>query len=225
VAKRDYVSLIATAIRQKVGPSAIGDEYTLNAKEIHEMIFRAVSTNKISFTQVYLALSDTDRAPEREDLFGGADMELEFGSYSRYERFALAEHYLQIRELERELHQSIRNALIEEFGPDEAGWWRNAVPEQIRESCAQRRERDESGAEHEPFTYTMLIDLKKIVQKQWSAVSERIDYLKRFNQQEFLRSLDRLNLIRNTVMHPVRIRVPEQAEFEFVEALHQKICL
>ena len=115
MAKRDYVSLIATAIRQKVGPSAIGDEYTLNAKEIHEMIFRAVSTNKISFTQVYLALSDTDRAPEREDLFGGADMELEFGSYSRYERFALAEHYLQIRELERELMR--KQCLLDEGFP------------------------------------------------------------------------------------------------------------
>ena len=207
---------VAALLREQKDPDQIGAELGISLASVHQYIFRAVSENKISFTQVYLA----QEAPQL-DLFP-MERHLEFGSHQRYQRFAVAEHYLQIREIEQKLHQSFQDALKSEYGETEQGWWRQGIPESIRQECVKKREMDPDGCDHCPYSYTTLMNLASIAKSQWAtALCERVRFLAHFNQNEFLKSLRRLNGIRNAVMHPVRIDVSPPDAIRFVEDFHK----
>ncbi len=85
------------------------------------------------------------------------------------------------------------------------------------------REEDQNGANHEPYEYTMLIDLLTIGKKQWMILKDSVHFLSRFKQQDFFDGVERLNRIRNLVMHPVRIHIPENEDIRFVREFHRKI--
>jgi hypothetical protein len=142
-----------------------------------------------------------------------------------YRRLAIAEHYLQIRELERCLHTAIRDALAEAYGDDESGWWRRGIPTDIRKTCAAAREADDDGSEYDRFAYTNLMDLKKIIEaKRNKDISFNfLEGLSGGERSQLLDQLVELNRIRNTVMHPVRVDVPDDSQLLFVQEMHEKI--
>jgi hypothetical protein len=72
--------------------------------------------------------------------------------------------------LEQLLHLYIQNALLNTYGSDR---WRNGVPENICAECAATRERDPEPAA-EPYCYTTLIHLKKIIDRRWSLFSKLV---------------------------------------------------
>jgi hypothetical protein len=130
--------------------------------------------------------------------------------------------YECLREIETTLHDHIRKRLQEHYGEGEDGWWDKGIPLTIREDCVKRREGElKKGAAYE---YTDLIDLHKILDKNWGVFEQ--DY-KRVSdalpsKKEFLDRLAQLNRIRNAVMHPVKQAArPDQKDIEFVEGLQE----
>ncbi len=116
--------------------------------------------------------------------------------------------FIQLYELvaasEERLHLFIRQRLQQALGEDEANWWHQGVPLNIRQKCAQRREDD---SRPKPlYNYTDLIDLKEIIDKKWTLFEADFQQVKASikSKKEFLESLVRLNEIRKSVMHPVR---------------------
>jgi hypothetical protein len=107
--------------------------------------------------------------------------------------------YQSIREIERFLHSTAKEALAEAHGE---AWWR-AVPEEVRLDCAERMEKDERPAA-DKYAYTTFIHLKKIFEKNWAVLSPKLPAKYASRKREFLSELDRLNRIRNAVMHPVK---------------------
>jgi hypothetical protein len=61
------------------------------------------------------------------------------------------------------LHAAIRQALQEEYGNDESGWWRTGVPLSVRQKLQSRREEDTDAAE--PYAYTDLLDPAEILER------------------------------------------------------------
>lgn len=129
--------------------------------------------------------------------------------------------YEDIRSIECELHRLLRRLLEEHHGVDEAGWWRQGVPADIRVECQRRREEDPAPAP-EPWCYTDLKHLARIVDRRWSLIASQLP-ASAGNKREVLADLARLNLIRNQVMHPVRGEQPDQDDFEFVRALRIRL--
>lgn len=115
--------------------------------------------------------------------------------------------YRLIPTLETNLHNCVRNALIESFGEEETGWWIKAIPYPIRVDCAKRRESD--PAREELYSYTDLIDLKTIIEKNFKVFAPHFRNIHMFSvsQGEFLSNLTRSNQIRRRVMHTVRTPV------------------
>lgn len=129
--------------------------------------------------------------------------------------------YEFIVETEILLHSRIRAVLVEEFGPSEGGWWRRGVPEKVRLSCVTAREQGEDDVE--PYGYTTLLHLRDILDKQWPLFCKRLPEEVARDKRQFLRDLDKLNAIRNRVMHPTRLHNILDEHFEFARELHRKL--
>lgn len=135
-------------------------------------------------------------------------------------RVADGDMYELISEIELLLHRSIKNVLINEHGNTE--WWMKGVPQKIRERCENIYKKDSYLAK-EPFYYTNFIDLKKIVKALWHQFEKilPIDIVK--NKNDFLSKIERLNEIRNGVMHPIKGYQLTPESFDFVYEFHASI--
>ena len=133
-------------------------------------------------------------------------------------RVAFGDLYDDVRHIEVTIHALIRDILVRRHGDGEAGWWRKGVPEAVRVKCQDRRERD-ADEPCDPYCYTDLLDLAKIIETQWSLFKDRFPTRYSSNRKALLDDLGRLNRIRNKVMHPVRGVAPAEDDFDFVRAL------
>jgi hypothetical protein len=129
---------------------------------------------------------------------------------------ALGDMYEVIRNVEITLHERIREALEYEFGSGEEGWWRKGLSLPLRQKLMCRREEDEIPGE--AYTYTDLIDLADILEKNWSKIAVKV-VNSVHEKQKLLSDIRYLNRIRRKVMHPVRSAPPEEDEFEFVRGM------
>jgi hypothetical protein len=109
--------------------------------------------------------------------------------------------YALICESEIILHRFVKRTLVSTF---EDRWWREGIPEQIRKNCQIRKEEDLTPLE-DPYYYTTFIDLKLIIDKNWRSFSAVLPKALSTNKQDTLENLQRVNSIRNRVMHPVKI--------------------
>lgn len=124
--------------------------------------------------------------------------------------------YKYILKLERRSHRFIRQILENEYGKDESEWWAKGVPAQIRIECAKRREDD--PLREELYSYTDLIDLKTIFDKNWRVFEPQFKLVgESFNtKKELLDAIAHSNEIRKRVMHPTRM-VVDNDEIVFLE--------
>jgi hypothetical protein len=113
------------------------------------------------------------------------------------------------------IHKLVRMVLEQSFGAEESGWWREGIPVSIREKCASRRELDDepSGSS---YAYTTLIDLSTIISKNWALFQGVVPKEYSGNRRQLEKDFNRLNGIRNGVMHPVKERKWTEEDFEFV---------
>lgn len=137
-------------------------------------------------------------------------------------RVSMGDMYEFVCRIETELHEAIQLILIEAYGPGEKGWWREGVPTEIRTYCQEMREQDKEPAV-EPFCYTTFVHLSKILHKQWRLFSEVLPPTLRKDKKKLVDDLDKLNLIRNYVMHPVKSVPVTEDDFVFVREFYKKI--
>lgn len=149
---------------------------------------------------------------------------LDIRIYLRYRRAraVLGDLYELVRNIEVRLHLFIKDAFIHEYG--EENWWRGGVPDRIRADCAALRERDTDPAD-DAYCYTHLINLREILDKQWSVLSPHLPKKLQSNKKELMDQISRLNRIRNAVMHPVRNDRFSDDDFEFVRDLEHALGL
>jgi hypothetical protein len=126
--------------------------------------------------------------------------------------------YGLLERIEGIIHKTTVSVLVREFGEGESGWWVQGVPENIRVECQARREADPDRSD--PESYLTLVNVKQIIEKNWSL------FVSRFNARVWggeqrrgrLSAFDTLNAIRNRVMHPLRRGVSIE-EFELLRDL------
>jgi hypothetical protein len=103
--------------------------------------------------------------------------------------------YTHLYQLETTLHAFIWVYLKSRLGKQEAGWWRQGIPEPIRKTCQARREEDEEPAS-QPYRYTDLLDLARILEHNWHIFQPCMPEQYRNNRKRLLEDLRRLNGIR-----------------------------
>jgi len=185
-------------------PEEIAEALRISVNSVFGYLDRAVGEGRIRRSDIYFSLP-----PSRREMHSVA-------------RAALGDMYDDLRRIELALHRRVRATLAEAFGTDDFGWWRRGVPETVRVKCQERRERDQDEP-CEPYCYTDLLDLGRIIEEHWTLFKDQLPTRYSTNRKALLEALARLNRVRNKVMHPVRGLVPCREEFEFVQELERDI--
>ena len=232
--------LAANRISEQLTPVNIAKELKVPTSEAIRVLFIAIGEGLIRESDLFFVL--VKKYPEEAArlgsfecsqkklravlpaLFPDADdldeLMLLFSYLKR--RVYVGDMYVFLTELERTLHKEIESILKKKFGWPDTGWWKQGVPEAVRVKCAEARERDAEFVAH-PYSYTTFIHLKEILQGKPKLFSDRLPVPIGNDMKSFFLEMDRLNRIRNQVMHPVRAEPPTEKDFEFVREMHQKL--
>lgn len=230
---------VATLLEFGIGPSNIAKQLGISFASVRRYLWVAVGEGFIRRSDILFSLPKPLRvAVERVRLHGNVSTisDLRWGlirekvPFDRNEleliwslTMARAGHgdlYEFLTRTENLLHKRIRNVLVAQFGKME--WWRRGVQENIRVQCATSREMDPEG-EAEPFAYTTLIHLKEILNKQWPLFEPLVPKEFAKDKAAFLSGLTRLNGIRNRIMHPTRLHLITDEDFEFAREMHRRL--
>jgi hypothetical protein len=199
---------VAELIRTGLTPEQIAGELGLTLESVVGYLNRAVGEGLLRRSDIYFSVPRERR---------GSDGTL--GLWYSDPAHALGDMYEDLRRIEITLHEKIRNALIRRYGEDEAGWWRQGVPEGVRVKCQERRERDRDDP-CQPFSYSDLLDLDAVFEDQWALLKDLFpEYTA--NRKQLSKDLRQLSRIRNKIMHPVRGFVPAEDDFECVRGLQR----
>lgn len=125
---------------------------------------------------------------------------------------AASDVYDTIRILEVGLHRLVKSTLRENFGDR---WWTKGIPRSTREKCLCRWTAEDE--EFDRYSYTDLLDLWNIINKQWPLFKAKLPNVLSSNKKELESSFNRLNAMRNKVMHPSRGLFPSDADLDFAE--------
>ena len=167
----------------------------------------------------------TKLGDEQRQLLQDHDLSLQdlqlFRSLKNSQTFA-GDLYEYISTIEVAIHRLIEVELKKKFGLDElTGWWRMGIPENIRTKCVTRREADSDPSE--PYTYTELIDLNELVNR--NRLQDALPAHYRKNPNDFQKHMKELHRIRNTVMHPVKRRIWSKEDFALVRDMYRLFSL
>ncbi|HEX7955717.1 MAG TPA: hypothetical protein VF508_02175, partial [Pyrinomonadaceae bacterium] len=137
-------------------------------------------------------------------------------------RISMGDMYEFIVEIEVNLHKGVKNTFIAEYG--ESKWWREGIPSDIRKECASMLEGDPEPAA-EPFCYTTLMQLHKVLDKKWDVLSKTLPGVLEKDKKGLLNDIAKLNYIRNCVMHPVKGIPITEEDFQLVRDLRERLRL
>ncbi len=133
----------------------------------------------------------------------------------------MGDMYEDLRDIETTLHSRIRSALENIYGPEKKDWWLK-LPLEIRNKCNERCEEDDLSLD--PYCYTDLLDLRKILEKNWNVLQTEMGQFSS-DKPRLMSDLVKLNRIRKMVMHPTRGTRPKEADFLFVKDLRKDLQL
>jgi hypothetical protein len=139
------------------------------------------------------------------------------------DRAFIGDLYVFITGVEKSLHGLIEDILRSEYGDNEDGWWREGIPQSVRLDCVKAREIDQDTPAP-PYCYTTFIHLKVILDKKWALFTKYLPPDVAADKPDLMGALNRINTIRNKVMHPVRESPPTEDEFEFVREMRRKLA-
>lgn len=227
-------------LRQGLPPSKIAQQLSIPLGLVMAHLYRQVGEGEIRRSDILFTLNRhareeierliTERGSTvawkirrwlRQSSIDVDSADLEIYLKLRDSRVALGDMYELVRDLEIQLHQYIREALIREYGAPQ--WWREGVPVSVREDCAVLNERDSEPAP-DLFCYTTVMHLLVIFDKQWNTLAANLPQELRGNKQEFLGRIKRLNQIRNRVMHPVKGFNLTEQDFDFLREFHSEFA-
>jgi hypothetical protein len=114
--------------------------------------------------------------------------------------------------IEAFLHGYVKGVLQHEYGATGDDWWYVGIPENIRCSCTETRERDPDRID-DSYAYTTLMNLKEIIDRRWNLFCRYFPKDLSSKKAWFLAGLTRMNQIRNRVMHAAKGVPPTEDDF------------
>jgi len=158
-----------------------------------------------------------------KETYSNCDLDLEeVALYVLYckKSYRAIDLYEVLHDMERTLHTKIKEVLIRKY---HEFWWKTGVPKSVRTSCQVAVEDDPEHRDEHPYDYTTLLNLKEILDKQWSLFGKQLPLDVAQRKPDLMKDFNRLNAIRNKVMHPVRHAPPSDEEFAFAKHMQMQL--
>lgn len=206
---------VAEGISKGLTPAQIAGDLKIAYSTVLSYLETAVGKGLVRRSDIYFTLRrGTRRSPmTRED----QQVVSRFGSAAQ----AMGDMYEDLRDIETTLHTRIRSALEKFYGTEKKDWWLQ-LPLETRNKCNERCEEDNLSLD--PYCYTDLLDLRKIVGKNWTVLQTEMGQFSS-DKPRLMSELVKLNRIRNMVMHPARGTRPSEADFDFVKDFRRDLQL
>lgn len=134
---------------------------------------------------------------------------LRFGPAERH----FGDLYMLLRSYELTLHRLVRQSLEAEYGPGRSGWWKKALPLDVRQTAVKRLEL-EDDSDIDAWELVTLGELGIVVEKQFKPVFKHLFIP--LNTGQLSQQIQSVARIRNSVMHPVKALDLEDDHFEIV---------
>jgi predicted transcriptional regulator len=229
----------------------IAEEMRVTPSTIKQYLCTLLGEGKIRPSDILFSISPANRAAIRKAARDNRGCEIweiqkklknqgcaisreEIEVFVSLEDKALGDMYDYIREIELTLHFIVKLVLCKEFKKD---WWNKGIPVVIRKECASRKEEDvepnewehgesEQGEgllpDEDKYRYTTFINLSTIIDKQWNIFIRAFPNLVS-DKKKLCRDIEKLNRIRNKVMHPIKRPIFAESDFSFVHDFHKEI--
>jgi hypothetical protein len=209
-------------LRNGLCPLSIAHKMEVSIRTVIPYLFIRVGEGGLTLSDIYYSIPENRRSNyeallERRTSTTSLIDESEFHLYRACRDSVMGDMYLQLRRLEITLHRMIQCALEMKHAQHDDQWWVEGVPLDIRKSCQERREEDRQRLD--AYAYTNLIHLKVIIERNWAIFKEVLPDNLAVDKGDLMRRLDRLNQIRNDVMHPIKLVQPTADSFKFVRSL------
>ncbi len=233
---------VAKLLMEGLSPSAIAKKLGISTGSVRLYLMTAVGEGRIRrsdilygidrelskrIDRVILNTMKSDSSSIRIELYKSGfecdRAEVEMYLMFRDRKVFLGDLYEFIVSIESTLHRNLKQLLSQIFGGGEPGWWRKGIPEKVRISCSESRERDQSFF-GDAYNYTTFIQLWDIIDHNWPLLSPRFPPTLTTDKKRLRENLTKLNTIRNKVMHPTRLDAITEEDFEFARNLCAEIC-
>lgn len=221
---------IANQLLEGSSPIDIADDRGRRVKDIVNLVLLQVGEGDLRLSDVLFSIP-VERQRQYEDVLEALpargmysweqscrSRRLDFGEFKLYLLSKDSQHgdmYIYLRELEVSIHTMVRHTLETTFHHHDDAWWREGVPLQIRQRCATTKEADPEPIS-DLFAYTNFIDLKKIIDTHWATFKTVVPSPFENQKKALLKRFDKLNNIRNGVMHPIKPIEITPYEFGFI---------
>jgi hypothetical protein len=238
---------VANQIVELVRPSAISKDLRIPAAELTPILAEAVMHGYIRKSDILFTFPKSLREaierlnpvknpatlhhflPTLKEMYGIDDDTDECEAFFLWaftrQRVVYSDLYEMLSIIEITLHKRIRQCLGKGFWRRDETSGSKGVPLSVRQSCVARQEEDDNPS-NEPYSYTTLIDLKEIIGANWDIFSKRLPASATKDKKKLLSDFNKLNSIRNKVMHPVRLdESPGESEYRFVLQMHNILAL
>jgi len=219
----------AELIKAGLSPIEVAKAMAKEVEDLVQLLFWPVGEGELRLSDIYLSIPESRRQQYKETIerHAGKDQSsseqdcracgLSVGEFQLYAFSREALHndmYGYLRDFEVGLHGLVRKVLERAYPLQDDAWWYKGVPVVIRTRCAQTREADSQHLE--PYAYTTLINLKEIIDANWATFLPSLPTEAASDKKGFFRKFDRLNDIRNGVMHPIKPIEITEGDFRFV---------
>lgn len=203
-------------LKSGYSPGEIAGKMGVNWKTSLAYLFQMVGEGRCRRSDIYLSVPITRRRQPKQPV------DVEVVRKCGDARQLLGDIYEDAHFIEVTLHKLIERTLKNKFGEGEQDWWRQGIPQNIRQECQHRREEDTEPTDH-AYNYTNLVDLQEIIDKRWSVFRDVLPKKMSSDKPKLKKDLKRLNQIRRVVMHPVRGQTPAEEDFDFLRAFRQSL--
>ena len=206
---------VARLLNAGLDPVAMARELQITLASVLGYLDRAIFEGLIRRSDIYFSISPEEREDPSRDYKTILD---------RYRNGAAAygDMYEDLRNIELSLHRRVREELESALGASELEWFLDVLPEGVRLKCVEGREKDRYNY-LEPYCYTDLLDLSKIIAKKWTLFEDILPAPIGSDKPRFTNDMETLNKLRNRVMHPVRGPAPNESDFEFVRDVKSRL--
>ena len=172
--------------------------------------FRSGQGNKIGAQIEYHVRQELDVEPEPQPDTG---WRTSFDENLREERSQFLTAYEIIWEIETTLHRFVALHLQSAYGSDSGGnpWWMTVFPAKIRQECIEQHDSD-GRRRVSVDCYLNLHGVGEVVKYNREAFKKVFESLQASHgdaQSRFHQGLERVNRLRNDVMHPLKRLTPD----------------
>lgn len=230
----------AALLKSGLSPIEVAETMKKQCNDLRRLLLLQVGESELRLADTYFSISS-----ERREIYEAVDRRIyryyskiqsvrarrfPTGARAEFELYLICRDaprgdlYVGIADIEVTLHTQIETVLKSQFGNNDDSWWRTGVPLQIRKRCVTTKEEDDDPMEH-PFSYTTLIDLWDIIEKNWAVFVKALPKETAGEKRKLGQDLRELNKLRNCVMHPVTNVEFETKDLDFVTGLREVLSV